>query len=60
MAQWVKNLTMAAQFTAEVQVQTLAWNSVAVLPGIYLDKTIIQKVTCTPMFTDALLSIAKT
>ena len=28
--------------------------------GIYLDKTIIQKDTCTPMFTAALFTIAKT
>ena len=27
MAQWVKNLTAAAQFTAEWQVQSLAWQS---------------------------------
>ena len=30
------------------------------LPGIYLDKTIIQKDTCIPMFTAALLTTAKT
>ena len=30
------------------------------LLGIYLDKTIIQKDTCTPMFTAALFTIAKT
>ena len=29
------------------------------LPGIYLDKTIIQKDTCTPMFIAALFPIAK-
>ena len=28
--------------------------------GIYLEKTIIQKDTCTPMFTAALFTIAKT
>ena len=28
--------------------------------GIYLDKTIIQKDTCTPMFIAALLTTAKT
>ena len=28
--------------------------------GIYLDKTIIQKNTCTPMFTATLFTIAKT
>ena len=30
------------------------------LLGIYLDKTIIQKHTCTPMFIAALFTIAKT
>ena len=30
------------------------------LLGIYLDKTIIQKDTCTPMFTAALFTIART
>ena len=30
------------------------------LLGINLDKTIVQKDTCTPMFTTALLTIAKT
>ena len=30
------------------------------LLGIHPDKTIIQKDTCTPMFTAALLTIAKT
>ena len=30
------------------------------LLGIYLDKTIIQKDTYTPMFTAALVTIAKT
>ena len=30
------------------------------LLGIYLDKTFIQKDTCTPMFTAALFTIAKT
>ena len=28
--------------------------------GIYLEKTIIQKDTCTPLFTAALLTIART
>ena len=30
------------------------------LLGIYLDKTFIEKDTCTPMFTAALFTIAKT
>ena len=29
-------------------------------PDIYVDKTIIQKDTCTPMFTAPLFTIAKT
>ena len=30
------------------------------LPGIYLDKTLIPKDTCTPIFIAALFTIAKT
>ena len=30
------------------------------LPGVYLEKTLIQKDTCTPMFIAALFTIAKT
>ena len=30
------------------------------LPGIYLEKTIIRKDACTPMFTAALFTIART
>ena len=30
------------------------------LLGIYLEKTVIQKDTCTPMFITALFTIAKT
>ena len=37
----------------------LPYNPAIPLLGIYLDKTIIQKDTCTPMFT-ALFKIAKT
>ena len=37
----------------------LAYNPANPLLGIYLEKTIIQKDTCTPMFTAALFTIAK-
>ena len=30
------------------------------LPGIYLEKAILHKVTCTPIFIAALFTIAKT
>ena len=36
-----------------------AWKAIPLL-GIYPEKTIIQKDTCTPMFTVALLTIART
>ena len=38
----------------------LPYNPVITLLGIYLEKTIIQKDTCTPMFTAALFTIART
>ena len=36
------------------------WDPAIPLLGIYLDKTIIQRDTCTPMFIAALFTIAKT
>ena len=38
----------------------LLYDSAIPLLGIYSDKTIIQKDTCTPMFTAALFTIAQT
>ena len=38
----------------------LPYDPAILLLGIYLDKTIIQKDTCTPMFAVALFTIAKT
>ena len=38
----------------------LPYDSAVPLLGIYMDKTIIQKDTCTPMFIAALFTIAKT
>ena len=38
----------------------LPYNPAIPLLGIYLDKTIIQKGTCTSMFKAALVTIAKT
>ena len=38
----------------------LAYDPAAPLLGMYPDKTIIKKDTCTPMFTAALLTTAKT
>ena len=35
----------------------LPYNSAIILLGIYLDKTIIQKYTCTPRFIAALFTI---
>ena len=38
----------------------LPYNPPIPLLGIYLEKTMVQKDTCTPMFTVALFTIAKT
>ena len=38
----------------------LLYDPAVPLLGIYLDRTIIQKDTCTPMFIAALFTIAKT
>ena len=38
----------------------LSYDPAIPLPGIYLDKTIIQNDTCTPMFIAALFTIART
>ena len=38
----------------------LPYNLVIPLLGIYLDKTLLKKDTCTPMFIAALFMIAKT
>ena len=38
----------------------LSYDPAIPLLGIYLEKTIIQKDTCTPMFIAALFTIAKT
>ena len=38
----------------------LPYDQAIPLLGIYLDKTLIPKSTCTPMFTAALFTIAKT
>ena len=38
----------------------LLYDSAILCLGIYLDRSIIQKKTCTPMFTAALFTAAKT
>ena len=38
----------------------LPYNLAILLLGIHPDKTVTQKDTCTPLFTAALLTIAKT
>ena len=38
----------------------LSYDPAILLLGIYMKKIIVQKDTCTPMFTAALFSIAKT
>jgi len=37
----------------------MCWNPAIPLLGIYLNKTVIQRDTCTPMFIAALFTIAK-
>ena len=38
----------------------LPYDSAIPFPGMYTDKSLIEKDTCTPMFTAALFTIAKT
>ena len=46
-------------FHRKVKIDLLYDPTIPIL-GIYLDKTIIQKDTCTPMYIEALLTVAKT
>ena len=46
------------EFLQKLRIE-LPYDPAIPLLGIYLEKTIIQKDTCTPMFTAALLTIAK-
>ena len=50
---------MAWMFLKKLKIE-LPYDPAIPLLGIYPDKTIIQKDTCTPMFIAALLTIAKT
>ena len=47
------------RFLTELKIE-LPYDPAILLLGIYVDKTIIQKDTCTAMFTAALLTITKT
>ena len=47
------------KFLKNVKIE-LPYDPAIPLLGIYLEKSSIQKDTCTPMFTAALLTIAKT
>ena len=47
------------RFLIELKIE-LPYDPAIPLLGIYLDKTIIQKDTCTPMCVAALFTIAKT
>ena len=49
----------ACSFLKKLKME-LPYDPTIPLLGIHLDKTIIQKDTCTPMFTAALFTIAKT
>ena len=56
----VQPLWRAAQrFLKKLKIE-LPYDPAIPLLGIYPEKTIIQKDTCTPMFTAALFTIAKT
>ena len=48
------------RFLKKLKEVELPYDSAIPLLGIYLEKTIIRKDTCTPMFTAALFTIAKT
>ena len=47
------------RFLKKTKDRITIWSSIPLL-GIYPDKTVIQKYTCTPMFTAALHTVAKT
>ena len=47
------------QFLKKLKIE-LPYNPVISLLGIYLEKTIIQKYICTPVFIESLFTIAKT
>ena len=47
------------QFLTKLKIE-LPYDPATPLLGIYKDKTIIQKDTCTPMFIAALFTIVKT
>ena len=47
------------QFLRKLKIE-LPWDPAITLVGIYLEKALIQKGTCTLMFTAALFTIAKT
>ena len=46
------------EFLQKLRIE-LPYDPAIPLLGIYPEKTVIQKDTCTPMFTGALLTIAK-
>ena len=48
------------RINVSTRVDPLPYDSAIPLLGIYLNKTLIQKDTCTPMFTAALFTKAKT
>ena len=50
---------IVCRFLRKLKIE-LTYDPAIPLLGIYPDKTIIQKDTCTPMFTAALFTVAKT
>ena len=56
----VKNQRIEGIKILKKQKIELSCNPAIPLLGIYLQKTVIQKDTCTPMFIAALFTIAKT
>ena len=48
------------RFSVSINIHSLPYDPAISLLGIYPDKTIIQKDTCTPMFIAAVFTIAKT
>ena len=64
----LKEISQSLMFTGRTDAETetsILWqpdvNDTAIpLLGIYSEKTIIQKDTCTPMFTAALSTVART
>ena len=59
-ANWYNHYGKQYEVSSEKLKLELSYDPAILLLGVYLEKTIIQKDICTPMFTAARFTIAKT